>query len=69
MRHLSTNQELDTARRELIEFGEALKQLKAENDLLKTENTALKQAVTDTESKLNEMTTTINSVVSGYKAA
>lgn len=64
-----TNQELDTARRELIEFGEALKQLKAENDSLKTENTALKQAVTDTESKLNEMTTTINSVVSGYKKA
>jgi len=64
-----TEQELDTARGELIEVGEALKQLKAENDSLKTKNTALKQAVTDTESKLNEMTTTIHSVVSGYQKA
>lgn len=55
-----TKEELSVAKGEVIEFGEAAKRFKTEND-------SLKESLAQKEAQLTEMTNAINSVLGGYQ--
>lgn len=57
---VKTKEELNVAKSEIIEFGEAAKRLKLEND-------RLNQELTQTKLQLDQMTEAINSALNGYQ--
>ena len=57
-----TKQELDVTKGEVIEFGEAVKRFKAEND-------SLKEELMRKDAELTEMTNAINSALGSYQKA